>query len=75
MWAHHANKARQILKPGDAEEALAAAAGVGDDRLQKQARGVPESSPTARRNRGYAGSQGMHGGEPGQCDTFKGARL
>lgn len=78
VWAHHANKTRQILEPGDTEEALAAAAGVGDDRLQKQARGVvvPESfthGSSEQRMRWF--STGMQSGDPGQCDTFKAARL
>ena len=74
VWAYHANKARQILEPGDTEEALAAASGVGDDRLQKQARGyvVPESfthGSSAQRMRWF--STGMRSGSPEQCDTFK----
>lgn len=78
VWAHHANQARQILEPGDTEEALAAAAGVGDDRLQKQARGyvVPESfthGSSEQRMRWF--NKGMQSGDPGQCDTFKAARL
>ena len=78
VWAHHAHKQRQILEPGDTEEALAAAAGVGDDRLQKQARGyvVPESfthGSSEQRMRWF--SRGMQSGDPGQCDTFKAARL
>jgi hypothetical protein len=78
VWAHHANKARQILEPGDTAEALAAAAGVGDDRMQQQARGVvvPESfthGSSEQRMRWF--SQGMQSGDPGQCDTFKAARL
>jgi predicted metalloprotease len=78
VWAHHANKQRQILEPGDTEEALAAAAGVGDDRLQKQARGyvVPESfthGSSEQRMRWF--NRGMQGGDPGQCDTFKAAQL
>jgi predicted metalloprotease len=78
VWAFHANQARQVLEPGDTEEALAAAAGVGDDRLQQQARGyvVPESfthGSSAQRMRWF--SRGMQGGDPGQCDTFKAARL
>jgi uncharacterized protein len=45
VWAHHAQKMKNILEPGDLEEALRAAAAVGDDRLQKQGRGyvVPDS--------------------------------
>jgi predicted metalloprotease len=78
VWAHHANKARQVLEPGDTEEALAAAAGVGDDRLQKQTRGyvVPESfthGTSEQRMRWF--SRGMQNGDPGQCDTFKASRL
>ncbi|HEX8832727.1 MAG TPA: neutral zinc metallopeptidase, partial [Abditibacteriaceae bacterium] len=44
VWAHYAQK-RDLLDPGDVEEALAAASAVGDDRLQQQARGyvVPDS--------------------------------
>lgn len=78
VWANHANRTRQILEPGDTEEALAAAAGVGDDRLQKQARGyvVPESfthGSSQQRMRWF--SRGMQSGDPGQCDTFKTTQL
>jgi predicted metalloprotease len=78
VWANHANKTQQILEPGDTEEALAAAAGVGDDRLQKQARGyvVPESfthGSSEQRMRWF--SRGMQSGDPGQCDTFRTTQL
>ena len=45
VWAHHAQQMKQILEPGDVEEALRAAEAVGDDRLQKQMQGyaVPDS--------------------------------
>lgn len=45
VWAHHAQKMKNILEPGDLEEALGAASAVGDDRLQKQGQGyvVPDS--------------------------------
>jgi predicted metalloprotease len=45
VWAHHAQKMKNILEPGDLEEAFRAASAVGDDRLQKQGRGyvVPDS--------------------------------
>jgi predicted metalloprotease len=45
VWANHAQRSKQILEPGDLEEALGAAAAVGDDRLQRQTRGyvVPDS--------------------------------
>jgi len=78
VWAYHANQKRQILEPGDTEEALAAASGVGDDRLQKKARGyvVPESfthGSSAQRMRWF--TTGMQGGDPAQCDTFNARNL
>lgn len=78
VWAYHANKKRQILEPGDTEEALAAASGVGDDRLQQKSRGyvVPESfthGSSAQRMRWF--STGMQQGDPAQCDTFNASSL
>ena len=45
VWARRAHELRGILERGDIEEGLGAAAAVGDDRLQRRARGevVPES--------------------------------
>jgi len=45
VWAHHAQKQRQILEEGDIEEGIRAAAAVGDDHLQRMAgrRVVPEA--------------------------------
>jgi predicted metalloprotease len=45
VWAHFADKKEGIVEAGDIEEALNAASAVGDDNIQKQARGyvVPES--------------------------------
>ncbi len=45
VWAHHAQKARNILEEGDIEEALRCAQAIGDDRLQMKSRGYvqPES--------------------------------
>lgn len=45
LWANHTQKVKHILEQGDVEEALNAASQIGDDRLQKQARGYasPES--------------------------------
>jgi len=39
VWAHHTQKQKQVLDPGDLEEALNAAGQIGDDTLQKKARG------------------------------------
>jgi predicted metalloprotease len=45
VWAHHAQRAKNILDPGDIDEALTAANAIGDDALQKQSQGyvVPDS--------------------------------
>jgi uncharacterized protein len=45
VWAYHANRTKKILEAGDVEAALHAATAIGDDKLQKQARGyvVPDS--------------------------------
>ncbi len=74
VWAHHANQARQILEQGDLEEALNAAAAIGDDRLQQRSQGrvVPESfthGSSAQRVRWF--KQGFGSGDVGQCDTFR----
>lgn len=45
VWAHHDNEMFNSLEPGDIEEGIAIASRIGDDYLQKQARGyaVPDS--------------------------------
>ncbi len=72
-WAFHANQKRRILQPGDVEEAMAAAAAIGDDRLQRQARGYvqPESfthGTSAQRQRWF--QRGLQAGDLRACDTF-----
>jgi len=39
VWAHHTQEQKKVLDPGDLEEALNAAGQIGDDTLQKKARG------------------------------------
>jgi predicted metalloprotease len=78
VWARRAQDARQILESGDVEEALGAAAAVGDDRLQRRARGtvVPESfthGTSEQRVRWFR--RGIEGGDIAACDTFSGNRL
>lgn len=73
VWAHHADRSRQVLEAGDVEEALAAAAATGDDRLQKQARGyaVPDSfthGTAAQRAQWFR--TGLNAGTLRACDTF-----
>ena len=40
VWANRAHKLENILEEGDVEEAMRAAQAIGDDRLQKRARGA-----------------------------------
>ena len=68
----------QYLDPGDVEEGLRAAAAIGDDRLQQQARGqvAPESwthGSSAMRVRWL--KRGLESGDPASCDTFKAPAL
>lgn len=73
VWAYHADAMHDILEAGDIDEALNAAAAIGDDRLQKQARGrvSPESfthGTSAQRARWFR--RGFETGDMAQCDTF-----
>jgi predicted metalloprotease len=73
VWGKRADSMKKILEPGEIEEALTAAAAIGDDRLQQQARGVvvPESfthGSSAQRVRWF--KRGFEAGDPKQCDTF-----
>ena len=78
IWANHANRSRQILEAGDIEEALNAAAAIGDDRIQRKTQGtvVPESfthGSSEQRVRWFR--RGIESGNVQQCDTFNAAAL
>lgn len=78
IWANHANRSRHVLEAGDIEEGLNAAAAIGDDRLQMQARGVvaPESfthGTSEQRVRWFR--RGLESGELSACETFKAGKL
>jgi uncharacterized protein len=78
IWAHHAQRARDLLERGDVEEALTAAAAIGDDRLQRQSGGqvVPESfthGTSEQRVRWFR--TGLEAGSLDRCDTFSATRL
>jgi predicted metalloprotease len=71
---HHAQKTKNIIEPGDVEEALRAAAAIGDDRLQKRSQGyvVPESfthGTSEQRLRWFM--KGLQTGDLTQGDTFE----
>jgi len=73
VWAHHAHKMRNVLEPGDLEEALRAATAIGDDVLQKQSQGrvVPDSfthGSAEQRVRWFR--RGFASGQLDACDTF-----
>ena len=70
LWAYYAREKLRLLEPGDMEEALGAAAAIGDDRLQKQSQGyvVPESfTHGSSAQRVAAFRQGFESGDLRQC--------
>ena len=74
VWAHHGHRQRNILEPGDVEEAIGAASAVGDDRLQKAAgRSVHPDSFThgSSEQRIHWFSVGLKSGDIKSCDTFE----
>ena len=78
LWAHHAQARHDWLEPGDIEEALNTATAIGDDQLQKQARGtvVPDSfthGSAEQRVRWFR--LGFETGDFSRCDTFAARRL
>ncbi len=78
VWAHNANRDRQLLEPGDIEEGLNAASAIGDDRLQQQSRGyvAPESfthGSSEQRMRWF--KRGYDSGDVNVCDSFATSQL
>ena len=76
IWGHYA-KQRGLLDPGDVQAGLAAAAAIGDDRIQQQSQGrvSPESfthGSSAQRVRWFR--SGLDAGDVNQCNTFETAR-
>ena len=73
VWAKNADAARHIIEAGEVDQALRAASAIGDDTLQKQARGrvVPDSfthGSAAQRMEWFR--RGVESGNPGECNTF-----
>ncbi|WP_010113848.1 neutral zinc metallopeptidase [Acinetobacter sp. P8-3-8] len=74
VWANHTQQRTQFLEQGDIEEAMDAAQKIGDDYLQKQARGyaVPDSfTHGTSQQRMQWFNVGLKSGDVNQCDTFK----
>ena len=73
VWAKDTHQRTQFLEQGDVEEAMDAAHKIGDDYLQKKARGhvVPDSfTHGTSQQRMYWFDRGMKTGDVNQCDTF-----
>jgi uncharacterized protein len=73
VWAHHADKMKSILEPGDIDEALNAANAIGDDRLQMESQGyvVPDAfTHGTSAQRQFWFKKGYQTGDMNQGDTF-----
>ena len=73
IWAHHAQRMKNILEEGDIQEGINAAAAVGDDRIQKRSRGyvVPDSfTHGTSKQRAYWFLKGFKTGDLTQGNTF-----
>jgi len=73
VWAHHAQRTKNILEPGDIEEAIRASGAVGDDRIQMQQQGyvVPDAfthGTSEQRMEWF--TRGYESGELADGDTF-----
>lgn len=73
IWANYA-QSKNLVEAGDAEEAIRAAAAVGDDMIQKRTQGyvVPESfthGSAQQRMQWFA--KGMRSGDMRQCEAFR----
>ncbi len=73
VWAHHSQRGKGWLEQGDIQEALNAAAQIGDDTLQRASQGrvVPESFThgTAEQRMTWF-KRGLDGGRIDTCNTF-----
>lgn len=72
VWANHTQQRTQMLEQGDIEQALAAAAAVGDDTIMKKAGRTPRKEQfthgtSQQRMEWFA--RGMQSGEIVVCDT------
>jgi hypothetical protein len=74
VWGRYTESKRDMLETGDLEEAINAAAAIGDDRIQRQTQGwvVPDSfthGSSAQRVKWFR--IGYETGDVDQCDTFQ----
>ncbi len=74
VWANREERMKNVLDPGDIDEALNAANAIGDDRLQKMSQGyvVPDAfTHGTSAQRVYWFKKGYETGDIRQGDTFK----
>lgn len=74
VWAHYNQEMNKVLEPGDIEEALSAASAVGDDHLQKLARGYVQPdgfTHGSSEQRVYWFKRGFETGDISKGNTFK----
>lgn len=77
VWTHHSQKGKGWLEQGDVEEALNAAAQIGDDTLQRKSQGmiVPETfTHGSSEQRMDWFRRGQRDGSVSGCNTFDDAR-
>jgi predicted metalloprotease len=73
VWAHSAQNEMQIVEPGDIDEALGAAAAIGDDRIQRRTQGqvVPDAFTHGTSEQRVSWfRKGFDSGQMAVCDTF-----
>jgi predicted metalloprotease len=84
VWAHHADKARHILEPGDVKSALRAMTALDDDRLPRDAKDAVVTDSFTRCWDGKRGiahqrvrwfNRGLKTGDLAQGDTFTAGEL
>ncbi len=78
IWARTNDQLNDVLEPGDIQEALTAAAAVGDDTLQQRGQGrvVPDSfthGTSEQRQRWF--TTGFETGSIDACNTFEATRI
>lgn len=78
VWAHHAQRMKNLLDERDIEDGLRAASAIGDDTLQRQSQGhvVPDAfthGTSAQRVRWFR--KGWDTGDINQGDTFNASQL
>ena len=78
VWANRADETKNIVEPGDIDEALNAASAIGDDRIQRQTQGyvVPDAfTHGSSEQRVEWFKRGYQSGRLEACDTFNADEL